>query len=423
MDVITQNSFTFSIPSERDPNFGDDGVITLFKLEHELDTDRHVKGLALLADEKILVGAWLARELKGLYGLARFNGDGSLDKSFADNGLALGNFAGGYDCAGGKVAVQEDGHILMLGWSRKVDTYSPKRLVIARFDKDGALDQNFGRQGCVIIDNNTLGLLVDDSSTLHVLDNGNIVITATYLNGDTSTGTVIRIDMHGNLDKSFNNTGKLDITHPAFTATSVNALLAQANNTILVAGSARNSMNETLGYVARFSHSGELDTDFGSDETPGFSTLNIPNGTVILHDLIDTGSGNVVGIGQASTPFRNFGLLAGLDSTGNPFPAFNGGRPVLTAVDPVHGNEWICGHRQADGKIITTGGSQRLYTLRYQANGLIDRSFGQHGSIQEDTALQTPLALLQIQANGRILLAGNTLGLGGALGHVYAYQG
>ncbi|MGF6557546.1 putative delta-60 repeat protein [Pseudomonas sp. S30_BP2TU TE3576] len=422
MDVITHNSFNFPITNGRDPDFGDEGAITLFKLEHELDLDRHVKGIKVLEDDRILVGAWLARNLKGLYGLARFNPDGSVDTSFADNGLALGNFANGYDSAGGSLAMQADGRILMLGWSRKVDTYSPKRLVIARFDHDGAVDQSFGQQGCVMLENSSLGELVSDSSTLQIMEDGRILISATYLDEDIYTAVAMRINTRGDLDKTFNKTGRIEIKHPAFIDTSANALLVK-DNTILIAGSAKTPTSETQGYIARYSINGELDNSFGDQATPGFSTLKIPDGTVIFHDLIDTAEGQVVGIGQASTAYRNWGLLVGLDASGNPHSAFNGGRPVLTLFDPEHGNEWVCGEKQADGKILTAGGSQRLYTARYQANGLIDRSFGQHGSIKEDTPLVTTPAQLQLQANGRVLLAGNTIGIGGALGHIYAYLG
>ncbi|ROM98790.1 hypothetical protein [Pseudomonas brassicacearum] len=423
MDAITHNQITFFVPGDRDPHFGLDGVITLFELKHALDTDRHVKGFTVLADDKILVSAWLARDLKGIYGLARFNPDGSVDTSFADMGLAQGNFANGYDSTGGKLAVRDDGHIIMLGWSREVDVYSPKRLVIARFDINGLVDHSFGEQGCVVIENSALGELVDDSSTLQLLADGALLVSATYLKGDTSTGVVLRVDTHGNLDKSFNKTGQLEIHHHAFTGLSVTAIRVQADNTILVAGSARHSQSETQGYVARYTHTGELDTNFGGTQTPGFSLVNIPNGTVIFHELIDTAAGNVVGIGQASSGQRNWGLLVGFDTTGNPFPEFNQGRPVLTSFNADHGNEWVCATRQADGSIVTAGGSSRLYIARYLANGSVDRSFGQNGCIQEDTQLVTTPALLQTQTTGRILLAGNTLGLGGALGHVYGYQG
>lgn len=422
MDVITHNQISFSVPGDRDPAFGENGVINLYKLEHELDHDRHVKGIQVLADDKFLVSAWLARDLKGLYGLARFNPDGSLDTSFADNGLVHGNFPTGYDSAGGKLAIQADGSILMLGWSRKTDVFSPRRLVITRFDQVGTIDQSFGGQGCVIIDNSSLGDLVSDSSNLQLLEGGKILVSATYLNGETSIGEVVLMDSWGNLDKSFNESGRLQIKHPAFSEISANALLVQ-QDAILVAGSARSATCETLGYIARYSHTGELDSNYGSLETPGFSTLTIPTGTVIVHDLIDTGEDKVVGVGQASTAQRNWGLLVGLESTGNPHPAFNSGRPVLTLFDPEHGNEWVCGQRQVDGKILAAGGSKRLCAARYQADGLIDRSFGQYGAILEDTELVTTPAQLQIQANGRVLLAGNTLGVGGAVGHVYGYRG
>lgn len=422
MDVITHNQFNFVIPGDRDPAFGDEGVISLFKLEHELDLDRHVKGIKVLADDKILVGVWLARNLKGLYGLARFNPDGIVDSSFADNGLALGNFANGYDSAGGRLAVQADGRILMLGCSKKADAYSPKRLVVARFEHDGAIDMSFGQQGCVILDNSSFGDLVDDSSTVQIMEDGRILISATYLDGDTCAAVAMRINARGDLDKSFNKTGRIEVKHPTLTDTSINALLIKDNG-ILVTGSAKTQTLETQGYIARYLLNGELDSNYGDRTTPGFSTMKIPNGTVIFHDLIDTAQGQVVAIGQASSAHRNWGLLSGLDVSGNPHPAFNGGRPVLTLFDPEHGNEWVCGQKQADGKIIAAGGSRRLYTSRYHADGSIDRSFGQHGCVREDTPLVTTPAQLQLQANGRILLAGNTLGIGGALGHVYAYLG
>lgn len=422
MDVITHNHFSFSVPGDRDPEFGENGVISLFKLEHELDSDRHVKSIHVLPDERILVSAWLAFDLKGLYGLARFNPDGSLDHTFADNGLQHGNFPNGYDSAGGKLAIQADGHILMLGWSRKTDVFSPKRLVISRFDQEGAIDRSFGLQGSVIIDNSSLGDLVSDASNLQLREDGKIVVSATYFNGETTTGEIVLIDNNGNLDNSFNKNGRLQIKHPAFSETSANAVLVQ-QDAILVAGSARSATSETLGYVARYSHAGELDSHYGSQEMPGFSTLTIPSGTVIVHDLIDTGEGKVIGVGQASTAQRNWGLLVGLESTGNPHPAFNNGRPVLTMLDPQHGNEWVCGQLQFDGKILAAGGTRRLYVARYQADGLIDRGFGQQGGIVEDTLLVTPAGQLQVQANGRILLAGNTVGLGGATGMIYGYRG
>jgi uncharacterized delta-60 repeat protein len=310
----------------------------------------------------------------------------------------------------------------MLGWSRKADVNSPKRLVLARFEHDGAVDQSFGQQGCVILDNTSLGDLLADSSTLQIIEDGTIFISATYLSGNTCTAVAMRITTRGDLDKSFNKTGRIEVQHPTLSATSINALLVK-DNTILFAGSARTQTSETQGYIARYLFNGELDSNYGDQATPGFSTLKIPNGTVIFHDLVDTAEGQVVAIGQASTAHRNWGLLVGLDACGNPHSAFNGGRPVLTLFDPEHGNEWVCGQKQADGKILTAGGSRRLYTARYQADGLIDRSFGQHGCIREGTQLVTTPAQLQVQADGRILLAGNTLGIGGALGHIYAYLG
>jgi uncharacterized delta-60 repeat protein len=80
----------------------------------------------------------------GIGGVARFNGDGSLDESFG-----VGGRAGGGDLGAYTAAIQPDGKILVIGSVAKggaaVGDFSVTRLTAA-----GRLDTTYGRRGSVV---------------------------------------------------------------------------------------------------------------------------------------------------------------------------------------------------------------------------------------------------------------------------------
>lgn len=418
MAFITDPPASIASPAHRDPLFGVNGEFSLGMLPHDLDLDRQVQGIEVLSGDKILIAASLARDLKGLFGLIRLESDGTLDTTFADRGLALGSIAGSYDCGAGKVAFQAPGRIIMLGWLRRVED-GPQILAITRFTDQGSIDRGFGAEGHVLIDRADLGLLDHASSSVHLLPHGKILVSANYKNGDHSTGLLIRVDSLGNLDRSFNASGLLEIKHATFTSTSANGLRVQADQQILVTGDARRTGADVEGYVARYSGAGVLDVTFGGPDAPGFSTMKLDGAKVTFNVLLATSEDKVIGVGRISGD-KDWAILVGFDRSGNGYPEFNNGNPVLTSFVDELGSGWLDAHLQADGKILCAGGPNRLYMVRYEAHGAIDRTFGINGLIEEAFSSLTPHAFIRTQSGGRMILAANIEGLG--LGKLFGYK-
>ena len=105
-------------------------------------------GVAIQADGKIVVVGWEA-ESRGSFrfALARLNTDGTLDASFGGDGKVTTRFttAGGWDKPSG-VVIQADGRIVVVG------TAGRTKFALARYNSDGTLDRTFGVNGKVRTD-------------------------------------------------------------------------------------------------------------------------------------------------------------------------------------------------------------------------------------------------------------------------------
>ena len=85
------------------------------------------------------------------FALARYNSDGSLDRSFGSNGKVTTDFFGAEDEARG-ITGMADGRLLLAGYSRPGSSSSNANFALARYDADGALDSSFGSNGRVTAD-------------------------------------------------------------------------------------------------------------------------------------------------------------------------------------------------------------------------------------------------------------------------------
>ena len=140
-----------------DPTFGNNGVSST-----NFGAFAVANSVALQPDGKILVGGEF---LGGSVGrgdrndaiLARYNPNGTLDSSFGNNGFVVTDLALFEEISNEdirKVIALPDGKILTVGlkYSRHFaynDLWTSST-VIMRFNTDGTLDDNFGRQGKVI---------------------------------------------------------------------------------------------------------------------------------------------------------------------------------------------------------------------------------------------------------------------------------
>ncbi len=124
-----------------DPSFGTGGrVLTAFGA----GVDASANAVALEHNGKAIVAAGRARIVGNTdFALARYRADGSLDARFGNGGIVLTDF-GGFDGAVA-IALLTNGRILVAG-------NSDEDFALARYNADGSLDRSFGSGGKVRTD-------------------------------------------------------------------------------------------------------------------------------------------------------------------------------------------------------------------------------------------------------------------------------
>ena len=141
-----------------DKTFGDGEKVTT-------EVASFINGLALQANGKIIaVGGFQGP------GIARFNSDGSLDFSFGTGGKARLDFGAESESLFA-LTIQSDGKILVGGDSEE---YTETMMALARFNRDGSLDETFGIGGKV---KSGLGDRTSRITSLQIQPNGKIVAT------------------------------------------------------------------------------------------------------------------------------------------------------------------------------------------------------------------------------------------------------
>ena len=117
-----------------DKSFGVDGKATInFGGSRSVDNSRCI---ALQSDGKVLVAGYSYDSSLNRYdfAIARLNSDGNLDSGFGAGGKVLTDFGGEDICS--SIAQQSDGKIVVAGTASN-------RLILARYNTDGSLDNTF----------------------------------------------------------------------------------------------------------------------------------------------------------------------------------------------------------------------------------------------------------------------------------------
>lgn len=138
--------YRFSADGSLDRSFGDDGE-AYFQNGLGNITGFGTKELVIQEDGKIIAGGngYTNSAVHTYMSIARLNRDGSIDNSFGQNGLQYVQF-GVYDSQGKAVLLQQDGKIICSG-----NTYNSD-VAVARFNEDGQLDSTFSINGQTLTD-------------------------------------------------------------------------------------------------------------------------------------------------------------------------------------------------------------------------------------------------------------------------------
>src|SRR5215468_3152090 len=135
-----------AIDGDLDPMFGTDGKV-LTDFDHSTDV---ANAVALQTDGKLVVvgTTYINNDFSGEdFAVARYNPDGTLDKTFGIGGKVQTDFPG-LAAVASSVVVQPDGKIVVAGGAFPLFTFAGD-FKVARLNANGSLDMGFGDHGIV----------------------------------------------------------------------------------------------------------------------------------------------------------------------------------------------------------------------------------------------------------------------------------
>ncbi len=235
-----------------DNSFSSDGrVVTDFASGADL-----IVSVAIQSDGKIVAGGRATVGGIAVFALARYNPDGSLDSTFDGDGKVTTDF-GGSGVSGESMAIQNDGKIILVGFTIVNSTSAD--FAIARYNTDGSLDTSFSFDGKVITDFSGGS---EDANAVVIQPNGKIVVAGTSFTGTTSDFAVARYNPDGVLDNSFDFDGKVT-TDFNFSSDLLSDIVVQSDGKLVAGGLSAESDAEFA--LARYNSNGSLDTTFDFD--------------------------------------------------------------------------------------------------------------------------------------------------------------
>ncbi|MEP6466856.1 MAG: T9SS type A sorting domain-containing protein [Parafilimonas sp.] len=253
-----------------DSAFGTNGTITT-------NAGENCHDIAIQPDGKILI--------TGGTGIAfitlRYMADGTPDKSFGNNGSVVTVFDNGSPKLANANIVQPDGKIVVAGGDNQ-------KIMLARYNPDGSLDETFGKNGEVISNITNINPL-NKAYDMAIQPDGKLVLTGTTGNEFGNVNTIIlRYMTDGSFDTTFGDKG---ITIRALKYNSFASSIAlQKDNKILISGYDITDGVNAHFLVERYNTEGSIDTSFGDsgyqvtamDQSDGTSGLIIQNDSKIV---------------------------------------------------------------------------------------------------------------------------------------------
>ena len=372
----------FAADGDPDASFAGTGKTTTFLNGYALGTT-----VVVQPDGKTLVAGTVGdANFDSIFGVARYNVDGTLDTTFGTNGWATVDFYN-YYLWSVEVVVQSDGKIVLAGAAAPVGQQPDMGL--ARLNPDGSLDATFGTGGKFLCDFNTWN---DGVTDLVIQPDGKIIAAgyASSLAGDFDFAA-IRVNSNGTLDNGFGTAGKTTVDF--FGAMDqANGVALQQDGKILLAGTAwANGSSDSDYGIVRLNSDGTVDAGFGATGKALVSFAAHDEGAAVA---VQTDGKIVVGgsAGTDSMLTADFGLTR-LNADGTVDATFGTGGKTTTdffaALD--HAYDMLI---QPDGKIVLVGDINPndinielivdFGLARYDTSGILDPTFGTGGKVVTD---------------------------------------
>jgi uncharacterized delta-60 repeat protein len=388
-----------------DPTFGVGGKVTT---DFFGDFDR-IFAVAVQPDGKIVVAGHARNGLTTDFALARYNPNGTLDTTFDGDGKVTTDFDTGGETAFALV-IQPDGKIVAAGNARIGTTTN---FALARYNANGSLDTTFDTDGKAATDfQNDF----DQIEAIALQADGKIVAAGVSTNPNAGDDFALaRYNPDGSLDSTFDGDGKV-ITEFNLDTDRALAVAIQTDGKIIAGGKSQTETSDDFA-LARYNPNGSLDTTFDGD---GKVTTDFLNDVDEINAVLLQPDGKIVAAGIASL-FTNgtqidFGVArynpdGSLDTTfdtdGKSSADFGGDF-----------DEGFAAVLQPDGKIVVGGGARpplmgstvNFGLARFNPNGALDTGFDGDGKVLTHFNGLDQINALALQADGKIVAAGNTIG-------------
>jgi uncharacterized delta-60 repeat protein len=384
------------LPGSLDTTFDADGLVS--------DPSRGVGstflGLAVQPDGKIVAAGGAAAAGAALQGwvIRRYAANGVPDTAF--NGLATTAATSLAEGQVQAVALDAKGNIVCVGFTQAAPL---RQLTIVRLLPTGAFDKTFGGTGTVRIPAEVpatasfaMGVAVQPDGAIVVAGSRRDVV------GTNESGIITRFLENGARDTTFNGGATVTVAGARFVGVAIDA------NGFLVGGSTVGGALPS--YVAtRRSAQGLIDATFGSAGTAAFGNTYRANAFARLAD------GSIALVGDVQQGAE--GYTAGVATP-------KGAAVFARAYGNAPGAGFFGIAVQADGAIIAAGhtavtnGEARVQ--RILPDGNKDMTFGTAGTATIEAAgtansIDVTLFAAAVQADGRILAAGNRTNAGGVI--------
>jgi uncharacterized delta-60 repeat protein len=247
----------FNRDGRLDRSFGDSGRVL------SLIDGRNCGATAVLvaSNQKILVVGSTGAPSTVLF---RYLPDGTSDRRFGRDGVA--EF---FDATGWGAALDAQDRVVVVGtkWQSRTDT----QFVIARYDRDGNLDQSFGASGAVFLHQVPVSQQLWAAA---VQPDGKIVAVGTFgwhsrgrpaKPGERNQIVIVRMDANGALDRAFAGGGFLLMASPRY-LWGGSAVVMQPDGKLLILGSLVDEASDDAEGVVlvRLNPDGTPDTNFGA---------------------------------------------------------------------------------------------------------------------------------------------------------------
>lgn len=435
--LLVASGVALAAAGSLDLSFGrGDGKVFTNPYDTEIKVNASAEDIIVQPNGK-LVAAGTVEYSPSAFGLVRYNPDGTLDKSFSDDGRLVTRWrdqAGDTEIARAyAVAAQPDRKLIAggeVGSDFGLVRYNPAGSIDKTFGGgDGRVTTNFGSDGSDPYDSDTLRALI-------VQPDGKIVAVGTSEDFDCSNETgactrdghfaLARYNSDGTRDKSFGDAGNGKILTDVGPGMDMGSdVVLQSDGKLVVSGTySKEDDSQEPGRapaglaLVRYNTDGSLDLSFGGGDGKVTSDAAFSGENAALALRPD---GRFVAAGmtpQTATDRTNVNfILAAFEPDGSPDAGFGGGDGVVktsitggadAALDlVVQADDKPVAAGYADPEPYNAGDFKKDFALvRYNPDGSLDDTFGGDGKVRTNMKRIDEANALALQPDGRLVAAG-----------------